>query len=167
VSPWGVAMDGGQSIVKKLPLKSPREARGRRPRRGAWRRDRMVRSSEGGCTLRASRPRSPDPARWDRAWQRWLGSIAAPRSCMTPSRPSRMKRVHLTSPVSARDPQGAVGVIENPHLNGLDESVEVNVGGSGRAAKGSQSTDDIPARRRPHSRPRTGTPPPWRRGPGA
>ena len=70
-------------------------------------------------------------------------------------------------PRSAREPQGAVGVIENPHLNGLDESVEVNVGGSGRAAKGSQSTDDIPARRRPHSRPRTGTPPPWRRGPGA
>src|SRR5256886_16762607 len=104
---------------------------------------------------------------WKLFFLRSIVSIAAPRSCMTPSRPSRMKRVHLTSPVSAREPQGAVGVIENPHLNGLDESVEVNVGGSGRAAKGSQSPDDIPARRRPHSRPRTGTPPPWRRGPGA
>jgi hypothetical protein len=40
-----------------------------------------------------------------------------------------MKRVNLIYPVSAREPQGAVGLIDNHHLNGLNESVDVNVGG--------------------------------------
>jgi hypothetical protein len=39
-----------------------------------------------------------------------------------------MKRVNLTYPVSAREPQSADGLIDNHHLNGLDESVDVNVG---------------------------------------
>jgi hypothetical protein len=41
-----------------------------------------------------------------------------------------MKRVNLIYPVSTREPQRAVGLIDNHHLNGLDESVDVNVGGS-------------------------------------
>ena len=54
---------------------------------------------------------------------------------MTPSLPERMRRVHLSYPVSAREPQSAGGLIDNHHLNGLDGSVDVNVGGCDQDAK--------------------------------
>jgi hypothetical protein len=63
--PLGLSGAGRSVPVSSMPLKGTREARGKPPRRGAWLRDYMARSSEAGFNLRGTAPLSQDLARGD------------------------------------------------------------------------------------------------------
>ena len=156
-------------------MKGTRAARCRPPRGGAWLRGNMVSANEAGFDLREIAPLSRNilhscgvkdhGTTGQRTDQEVLVVPTGHRGWLLTLTSPKAPTGHLSYPVGVRDSaKSGLGHTANRHLPYLAASIFVNVGGHNRPLRKAVFRGLL-WRRRPHSSPRVGKPPTWRRGP--